>query len=136
MLNNVESITKKYYLLSHPFMNKLISFPFNFYDEELVEVYISFIKSLALSINEETISFFFNSRFNDFPLFGIALKFYNHNDVMIRNAVRVITMTLFKMNDPSINELITDLPFCSYFVHLVSHFRDKVIAIDSAYIGA
>jgi len=42
-------------------LNKLISFNFNFYDEELVDIYIAFLKSLSLQINNETIRFFFNS---------------------------------------------------------------------------
>ena len=58
-LQNIDQMTKKCkvvyfvyslldYILSHPFLNKLISYNFNFYDEELVDVYISFLKSLAL----------------------------------------------------------------------------------------
>lgn len=57
-LQNIDQMTKKCnchyhfnfidYILSHPFLNKLISYSFNFYDEELVDIYISFLKSLAL----------------------------------------------------------------------------------------
>lgn len=47
-LINIEKPTSKFYILCHPFLNKLISFNFNFYDEELVDIYIPFIKSLAL----------------------------------------------------------------------------------------
>jgi protein CLEC16A len=36
------------YILSHPFLNKLITFQYNYYDEELVDIYIAFLKSLAL----------------------------------------------------------------------------------------
>ena len=36
------------YILSHPFLNRLISFKYNFYDEELVDIFISLLKSLAL----------------------------------------------------------------------------------------
>jgi hypothetical protein len=31
------------YLLSHPFLNKLIQTDFNFYDEEMTDIYISFL---------------------------------------------------------------------------------------------
>jgi protein CLEC16A len=47
-LINIEQPTHKFYILCHPFLNKLISFNFNFYDEELVDIYIPFIKSLAI----------------------------------------------------------------------------------------
>jgi hypothetical protein len=43
------------YMLCHPFLNKLIEFNFDFYDEELVDIYVSFIKSLALLLNENSI---------------------------------------------------------------------------------
>ena len=43
------------YILCHPFLNKLIEFNFNFYDEELVDIYISFIKSLSLLLNSNSI---------------------------------------------------------------------------------
>jgi len=133
LLQNVDTVTKRYYILSHPFVNKLISFNFNFYDEELVDIYISFVKSLALTINEETIQFFFNARFNHFPLFLIAIKFYNHPETMVRNAVKIIAMTLFGMNSPKINALLQDLPFCSYFSHMASFFKEKIMEIDLAY---
>jgi hypothetical protein len=42
-------------MLCHPFLNKLIEFNFDFYDEELVDIYVSFIKSLALLLNENSI---------------------------------------------------------------------------------
>jgi protein CLEC16A len=49
------------YFLSHPFLNKLITFPYNYYDEELVDIFIAFLKSLALQINSDTIKFFYNN---------------------------------------------------------------------------
>jgi len=48
LLANIKSPEKKYYILSHPFLNKLISFKFNFYDEELVDTFVSFLKAIAL----------------------------------------------------------------------------------------
>ena len=63
LVNNIKSTDKKckyyfinqfnesfclVYILSHPFLNKLISFKFNFYDEELLDTFIAFLKSLAL----------------------------------------------------------------------------------------
>ena len=55
--------------------------------------------------------------------------------MMVRNAVRVITLTIFKLNDEKINSLLEDLPFCSYFCHLALTFRDKTLEIDSSYCG-
>ena len=50
----------KDYILCHPYLNKLIQFDYNFYDEEMVDIYVSFIKSLALCLNENSIQFFYN----------------------------------------------------------------------------
>jgi len=63
-------------------------------------------------------------------LFAIAIKFYNHGEMMVRNAVRIIALTIFKLNDPSINQILQDLPFCGYFANLSCYLRDKVLDID------
>ena len=41
-------------------MNRIICHNFNFQNEELVDYYISMLKSIALRLNTETIKFFFN----------------------------------------------------------------------------
>ena len=85
--------------MCHPYLNKLIQFDYNFYDEEMVDVYVSFIKSLALCLNENSIQFFYNAKMNHFPLLLMAQKFSNHPETMVRNAVRIINLTVFKIND-------------------------------------
>ena len=55
LLKNVIVVFIIDYILCHPFLNKLIEFNFNFYDEELVDIYISFIKSLSLLLNQNSI---------------------------------------------------------------------------------
>mmetsp|Transcript_29357 Transcript_29357/g.39695 ORF Transcript_29357/g.39695 Transcript_29357/m.39695 type:complete len:91 (-) Transcript_29357:393-665(-) len=89
-----------------------------------------FLKTLALQINNETIHCFFNSRYNHFPLIAVTMKFYNHPEMMVRNAVRIIMLTIFKMNNPQINKLFTDLPFVSFFAHLSCFLRDKITEMD------
>ena len=117
-------------MLSHTFLNRLISFKFNFYDEELVDCFISFLKSLALQINSTTIKFFTNSRTNNFPLLAITCKFFNHSELMVRNAMRIIVLNIFQLNDPHVNLLLEDLPFCTFFAHLSCFLKDQVIRID------
>ena len=117
--------------MSHPILNKLISFKFNFYDEELVDIFISFLKSLALQLNSTTIKFFINARAMHFPLLSVTMKFFNHNEMMIKNAVRIIVISIFKLNDPTVNLLLIDVPFVNFFCHFSCYLRDKIIDIDA-----
>lgn len=43
------------YLLSHSVMQDLIMYLYDFTDEEIVDYYISFLKSLALRIDESNL---------------------------------------------------------------------------------
>lgn len=43
------------YMLSHPFLQTLISHKYNFNDEEIVDTLVNFLRSLALKIDADTI---------------------------------------------------------------------------------
>lgn len=90
------------YLLSHQFINKLIGFNFNFSNDEIVDYYISFLKSLGLKLTPDTIKFFYNSKFHKFPLYDQAIKFYNHRDSMVKTAVKTIVLTVFRTKDMNV----------------------------------
>ncbi|CDW77693.1 UNKNOWN [Stylonychia lemnae] len=62
-----------------------------------------------------------------------SIKFYNHPEMMVRNAIRIIALTIFKLNEDSINTLLMDLPFCQYFANLSCYFRDKILDLDQSY---
>lgn len=64
-------------------------------DDELVDYYVSFLKSLTLKLTEETVNFFFNDKFKTFPLYHQAIKLYNHKESMVRTSVRTITLKIF-----------------------------------------
>jgi len=83
-------------MFAHSFLNELITHDFDFNnDDELVDYYVSFLKSLTLNLNEETVNFFFNDKFKTFPLYHQAIKFYNHKEPMVRTSVRTITLTIY-----------------------------------------
>ena len=127
------SLTILDYILCHPFLNKLIEYHFNFFDEELLDIYVAFLKSLALIITPGTIHFFYNHKNKTFPLLLRAQKFANHKETMVKNAVRIINLTVFKLNDPNLNEqILSDVPYCLTFVHLACLLRDKVCQLDKA----
>lgn len=72
MLQNIKSIERRYYMLSHPFLQILISHKHNFYDEEIVDTLVNFLRSLALKIDSDTIRFFANERHKNFPLLAVT----------------------------------------------------------------
>ena len=84
------------YLLSNNHVNSIIVHKFDFSDEEVMAYYISFLKTLSLKLNPHTIHFFFNEHTNDFPLYTEAIKFFNHNEKMVRIAVRTLTLNVFR----------------------------------------
>ena len=54
------------FLLSNNHINNIITAPLDFQDEDIVSQYISFMKMLSLSVNENTIHFFTNNVFSFF----------------------------------------------------------------------
>ena len=52
--------------------------------------------------------------------------------MMIRNAIRIILLTVFKLNDERVNALLSELPYCSYFVSLACSFREKLLGLELA----
>ena len=135
LLANIKTETKKFYLLCHPFLTKLVEFDHNFFDEELVDIFVSFVKSLALMLNKDSVRFFYNHKQTHFPLLTVSQQFANHPETMVRNAVRIINLTVFSLNDPSINQdIIADVPFCTTFANLACLLRDKVCkGIDQSF---
>ena len=60
------------YIFAHSFLNELVActhFDLTLDDDEMVDYYVSFLKSLTLKLNEETVNFFFNDKFKTFPLY-------------------------------------------------------------------
>uniref|UniRef100_A0A915HJA7 FPL domain-containing protein n=1 Tax=Romanomermis culicivorax TaxID=13658 RepID=A0A915HJA7_ROMCU len=95
------------YLLSNNNVNSIITYRFDFSDEEacllycslillILAYYISFLKTLSFKLNPNTIHFFFNEHTGDFPLYTEAVKFFNHSEGMVRIAVRTLTLNVFK----------------------------------------
>ena len=54
---------------------------------------------------------------------------------MVRNAVRIINLTVYKINDAKLNnDILADVPFCLNFVNIACLLRDKVCkGIDKSF---
>lgn len=85
------------FILSNNRINELITYRFDFSgDEELLARYISFLKTLALKLDSNTVQFFFNDRKQQFPLLTEAALYHDHNDNMVQVAVRNLTLQVCK----------------------------------------
>lgn len=127
LFENIRHETSLYYLLSNNHVNSIIMHKFDLSDEEVMAYYISFIKTLSFKLNPHTIHFFFNS--SDFPLYTEAIKYFNHPEKMVRIAVRILTLNVFKVDEKSMLKFITGqtVPCLSDLVHFI---REHVINIE------
>lgn len=127
LFENIRHETSLYYLLSNNHVNSIIMHKFDLSDEEVMAYYISFIKTLSFKLNPHTIHFFFNT--SDFPLYTEAIKYFNHPEKMVRIAVRILTLNVFKVDEKSMLKFITGqtVPCLSDLVHFI---RDNVINIE------
>ena len=82
------------YLLSSEFYSNIVTHPFDFADEEVVENYLSLLKGLATNISsDKLISFVID---NNFSLYARARMFISNNDVLIKTAARTVILTILK----------------------------------------
>ena len=121
LIQNVKKVTSLYYLLSNNYVNELIDFSTSKYrdDLELTTHFISFLKSLAMRMNSETVQFFVSypppvskpSRGVSsappssitFPMYSRALSFLSSNEEFVRlSAFNVCLNTLQLARSPSL----------------------------------
>lgn len=127
LFENIRHETSLYYLLSNNHVNSIIMHKFDFSDEEVMAYYISFLKTLSFKLNPHTIHFFFNT--SDFPLYMEAVKYFNHPEKMVRIAVRILTLNVFKVDEKAMLAFITGQSAPCLF-DLVHFIRDSVSSIE------
>ncbi len=134
LVQNVKTQAHLYYIFAHPFLNELIQYQHDWkhphHGEETLAPFVSFLKAMTLQLNDETINFFFNDKFRTFPLFHEAVKFYNHSNHMIRTAIRTVTLKIFSIQNPQMQQLFSGLPYCSYFAHLACFLKEHWKRMD------
>lgn len=96
ILYNLTKATSVNFLLSNNVINDFIDFKYNFDDDEILDYYISFLKSLALRLETNPIQLFYNQKHRSFPLLTKAINFFDHKENMVRTSVRNITLAVFK----------------------------------------
>ncbi|KAG0272166.1 Protein CL16A [Linnemannia exigua] len=119
MFENVRSRQSLYFLLSNNYVNEVIGLRYDFSNDEILAYYIYLLRTLSFKLSKDTIYFFFNEHLDDFPLYSEAIKFFNHEESMIRIAVRVITLNVYSVNDRQMQDFILDRTTTTYFSNLV-----------------
>lgn len=127
LFENIRHETSLYYLLSNNHVNSITQHKFDLSDEEVMAYYISYLKTLSFKLNPHTIHFFFNG--TEFPLYSEAVKYFNHPEKMVRIAVRILTLNVFKVEEKSMLKYITGQN-SPCLIDLVHFIRDNVINIE------
>ena len=134
ILINLQNQTKIYYILSGNLLNQIILKDYSLYDEEFFSFYVSFLKSISLRIDQNTIQLFYIEKNNTFPLIESVIKIYNHRDSMVRNVVRTVILNVLKIKYDKIEEHFCQLPSISYFQNISCHLRDICIKFNEEII--
>lgn len=100
LVSCVKNNTSLYYLLSNNYINEIIVYPHDFdSDENLCSQFVSFMKSLSLRLNNETVQFFFIEETGTFPLLSRAIDLLNSNENMARIAAQTTILNILKVKD-------------------------------------
>ncbi|KAK1269880.1 hypothetical protein QJS04_geneDACA013941 [Acorus gramineus] len=102
MIQNLKSEHAMYYIFSNEHINYLITYSFDFRNEELLSYYISFLRAVSGKLNKNTIPLLVkikNDEVVSFPLYSEAIKFAFHEESMIRIAVRALTLNVYHVDE-------------------------------------
>ncbi|KAG6741069.1 hypothetical protein POTOM_056553 [Populus tomentosa] len=133
MIQNLKSEHAIYYLFSNEHINFLITYAFDFKNEELLSYYISFLRAISVKLDKNTISLFVktqNEEVVSFPLYVEAIRFAFHEENMIRTAVRALTLNVYHVGDESVNRFVVKAPHADYFSNLLTYFRKQCIDLN------
>ncbi|XP_011094116.1 uncharacterized protein LOC105173907 [Sesamum indicum] len=133
MIQNLKNEHSIYYMFSNEHVNYLITYSFDFRNEELLSYYISFLRAISGKLNKDTISLLVktqNEEVVSFPLYVEAIRFAFHEESMIRTAVRALTLNIYHVGDDAVNMFVSRAPHADYFLNLVKFFRDQCIHLN------
>ncbi|KAE8676636.1 Detected protein of unknown function [Hibiscus syriacus] len=133
LIQNLRREHAIYYMFSNEHVNRLITYSFDFRNEEILSYYISFLRAISGKLNKNTISLLVKTEDEEvvsFPLYVEAIRFAFNEESMIRTAVRSLTLNVYHVEDDFVNKFITSAPHSEYFFKLVSFFRDQCINLS------
>ncbi|PKA51374.1 hypothetical protein AXF42_Ash002739 [Apostasia shenzhenica] len=134
IIQSIRSEHAIYYLLSNEHINYLITYSFDFHNEELLSYYISFLRrAISGKLSKSTIPLLVktqNDKVVSFPLYTEAIKFAFHEESMIRIAVRALTLNVYHVGDEYLNPYVSRVPQSDYLVDLVKYFKQQCLKLD------
>ncbi|CAG9312336.1 CLEC16A_1 [Blepharisma stoltei] len=125
LIHNLSQIESLIFLLKTQFYAEIVSYPFDFTDDEIIENYLSLLKGIAINLDPVLLQIFIIEK--EFRLYTGALMFLNYKEAMIRTGARTVILTILKLEDPRISEYIIESGF---FNCLVSSIREEWIGLN------
>ncbi|OWM89043.1 hypothetical protein CDL15_Pgr023889 [Punica granatum] len=139
MIQNIKNEHAIYYMFSNEHINSLITYSFNFDNEELLSYYISFLRAISGKLNKNTISLLVkteNDEIVSFPLYVEAIRFAFHEENMIRTAIRALTLNVYHVGDDGVNRFVASPPHAKYFSNMVKFFCKQCIDLNGLVTNA
>ncbi|CAL9043804.1 unnamed protein product [Musa banksii] len=133
MIQNLRNDHSIYYIFSNEHINYLITYSFDFRNEELVSYYISFLRAISGKLNKNTVSLLVKTEKEEvvfFPLYVEAIRFAFHDENMVRIAVRALTLNVYHVGDEYVNRYVVRSPQSDYFSNIVKHFCKRCLNLD------
>jgi hypothetical protein len=90
LIHNLKNPSNIDSLLNSPFYIQILSHPFDFTDEEIIENYMSLIKGLSVNVSLKQLENYIKN--NHFSLFTGAMMFFYHSEPLIRTGSRNVVL--------------------------------------------
>eukprot|EP00892_Ulva_mutabilis_P000723 jgi/Ulvmu1/10651/UM066_0032.1 len=133
LITNIGKQTSMFFLFSNNHLNDIIGLGFDLRDEEVLAHFITLLKTISFKLDRDTIQFFFQVDSNNratFPLYNEARKLFNHSEGMVRAAVRMLTINVYSVGDPSMLDYVASAPCSHYFHEVALHLADHALHFD------
>lgn len=96
LVHNLKSDSDKSTLIDSEFFTEIISQPFDFTDDEIIENYASLLKGLAVNLNKDQLTGLVLNK--NFSLYTGAMMFFNFKDQIIKTSSRTVILRILKRN--------------------------------------
>lgn len=138
LISSVKNDTSLYYLLSNNHINEVMVFPHNMTeDESLCAQYVSFIKTLSLRLNDQTVQFFFIEETGAFPILTRSVEMLKEKEPMVRIAAQSAILNVYKVNEPRARQFALQqevmLQLFQAVIQIMSDQVDQLCTICRAY---